>query len=115
MRSFQKELAEFERRGIRVAAISVDPPDINKPHRQQMGFTFPLLSDLGAVVIRQYDLLHARGGPHKEDISRPAEFLIDEKGIVRWRNLTERINVRAWPEAVLKAFDQDNLGAPASR
>ena len=105
MRSFQKELPEFEKRGIRVVAISVDSPEINQPHRQKMGFTFPLLSDVGGVVIRKYDLLHAHAGPHHEDISRPAEFLVNREGVVQWRNLTEVLNVRPWPQHVLKAFD----------
>ncbi len=110
MRSFQSELSQFDDRGIRVVAISVDPPEISKPHRQRMGFTFPLLSDAGADVIRQYDLLHPHGGPHKEDISRPAEFLLNREGVVQWRNLTEVLNVRASPKQVLKAFEEAKLG-----
>ena len=108
MRSFQKELPEFDKRGIRVVAISVDPPEVNQAHRKKMGFTFPLLSDVGAVVIRQYDQLHAHAGPHQEDISRPAEFLLNREGVVQWRNLTEVLNVRAWPQQVLKAYDATN-------
>ena len=70
-----------------------------------MGFTFPLLSDADAAVIRRYDLLHRGAGPKGADISRPAEFLIDSHGIVRWVNLTDNIAVRARPEQVLEAFD----------
>ena len=65
-----------------------------------MHYTFPLLSDADATVIRRYDLLHPGGGPHKENISRPGEFLVDATGAVRWRNLTENIGVRARPEEV---------------
>jgi len=71
-----------------------------------MGFTFPLLSDTGAAVIRRYDLLHRAAGPKGEDISRPAEFLIDANGIIRWVNLTDNIAVRTRPEQVLEAFDE---------
>ena len=113
LRSFQKDLAEFDRRGIRVVAISVDSPDVNKPHRQKMGFAFPLLSDTDAAVIRRYDLLHEKGGPKGTDISRPGEFLVDRDGIVRWVNLTESITVRAHPEQALKAFDTMASAAPA--
>lgn len=56
-------------------------------------------------MIRAYDLLHPGGGP-EGDIARPAEFLIDPSGIVRWRDLTEDYWVRARPETVLKAFDR---------
>lgn len=105
MRSFQHRLDEFDQRGIRVVAISVDPSATSKRHRQKLGFTFPILSDVNTEVIRQYDLLHPGGGPKKADISRPAEFLVDSTGTVRWLNLTDNIGVRARPEQALAAFD----------
>ena len=71
-----------------------------------MGYTFPLLSDPDTRVIRRYDLLHRGAGPKGADIARPAEFLLDSNGIVRWANLTENIAVRARPDQVLEAFDQ---------
>jgi peroxiredoxin len=105
LRSFQHRLADFEKRGIRVVGISVDPPDVNRRQRQKMGYSFPFLSDPKAEVIRRYDLLHPGGGPKRSDISRPAEFLIDSTGTIRWVNLTENIGIRARPEEVLRVFD----------
>jgi peroxiredoxin len=69
---------------------------------QQAGYTFPFLSDPNAEVIRRYDLVHAAGGITGQDIARPAEFLIDSSGTVRWLNLTENYWVRARPEEVLE-------------
>ena len=66
----------------------------------------PLLSDPKAEVIRRYDVLHPGAGPKGADIARPAEFLIDSSGMVRWVNLTENIAVRARPEQVLDAVNQ---------
>ena len=105
MRSFQSRLADFDARGIRVVAISVDTPEINRPHRQRLGVTFPLLSDPKAGAIRRYDLLHAGASPEHADIARPGEFLVDSTGTVRWANLTESYTARARPEQVLEAFD----------
>jgi peroxiredoxin len=104
LRSFAQRLPDFAARGISVVAISVDPPDINKRQSQKLGYTFPLLSDPNAKVIRRYDLLHPGAGPKGTDIARPAEFLLDSNGIVRWVNLTENIAVRARPEQMLQAF-----------
>jgi peroxiredoxin len=112
LRSFQHRISEFEARGIRVVAISVDPPDTSRRYRQKLGFTFAFLSDAKIEVIRRYDLLHAGAGPRGTDIARPAEFLIDPSGIVRWVNLTENIAVRARPEQVLEAFDEMERVAP---
>jgi peroxiredoxin len=105
LRSFQHQLREFTVRGIQVAAISVDPPEVNRAHRQKLGFTFPFLSDEKAEIIRRYGLLHAGAGAKGTDIARPGEFLVDTNGLVRWVNLTESVGVRARPEQVLKAFD----------
>ncbi len=93
-------------RGIRVVAISVDMPEINRRQRQKLGYAYTFLSDPKAEVIRRYDLLHRGAGPKGTDIARPAEFLIDPSGTIRWVNLTENIAVRARPEQVLKAFDE---------
>ena len=106
MRSVQQRLPEFESRGIRVVAISVDPPKINRRQGQKLGYTYTFLSDPKAEVIRRYDLLHRGAGPKGTDIARPAEFLIDPSGTIRWVNLTENIAVRARSEQVLKAFDE---------
>ena len=106
MRSFQHRLSEFDARGIRVVAISVDPPDITKRQSQKLGYTFPLLSDPDAKVIRRYDVLHPGAGPKGADIARPAEFLLESDGIVLWVNLTDNIAVRARPEQVLQASSQ---------
>jgi peroxiredoxin len=106
LRSFQQRLSEFDARGVRVVGISVDPPDINRRQSQKLGYTFPLLSDPETKVIRRYDVLHRGAGPKGADIARPAEFLLDSNGVVRWVNLTENIAVRSRPEQVLKAFDE---------
>ena len=105
MRSFQDRLSDFEKRGIKIAAISVDPPDVNRDHLANTGWTFPLLSDVPGEVVRRYDLLHSGGG-QQGDISRPAEFLIDPSGTVRWLDLTEDYWRRARPETVLHKFDE---------
>jgi peroxiredoxin len=88
-----------------VFAISVDPPEASRKLRKEKGYTFPFLADTKAEVIRRYDVLHPGAGPDDADIARPAEFVIDPSGVVRWVNLTESILVRARPEQVLAAVD----------
>jgi peroxiredoxin len=93
-----------------VAAISVDSVEINRGHSQKMGYTFSLLSDADAGVIRRYDVLHRGAGPKNTDIARPAEFYVDSNGTVQWVNLTENIAVRARPEEALNAIDSAKAG-----
>jgi peroxiredoxin len=81
----------------------VDPPDVSRDLSKKAGYTFSILSDPDAQVIRRYDLLHVGGGPDGHDISRPAEFLVDSSRVVRWVNFTEDIRVRARAVEVLAA------------
>ncbi len=113
MRGFEQHLGEFSKRGVRVVAISVDPPEVTRKHCQKQGYTYTFLSDSDAQVIRRYDLLHPGAGENGHNIARPAEFLIDSTGSIRWMNLTEDVRVRARPEQVLKAIDDLGLASPA--
>jgi peroxiredoxin len=108
LRSFQKALPEFDARRIRVIGISVDTPQESEALRESRGYTFPILSDANRDVIKRWDLVHPHGGHAShdgEDIARPAEYLIDATGKVRWVNLTDDFVVRARPEEALAAFD----------
>jgi peroxiredoxin len=88
--------------GIRPVAISTDTPQESRDLAQKAGYSFPFLSDQNTEAIRRYDLVHKGAGISGNDIARPAEFLIDSTGTVRWVNLTENYWVRARPEQVLE-------------
>ena len=103
MRGIEQSLARFNETGIRPVAISVDTPEESRDLSAKAGYTFPLLSDPKAEVIRRYDLVHAGAGINGHDVARPAEFLLDSSGTVRWINLTENYWVRARPEQILEA------------
>ena len=69
----------------------------------QAGYTFPFLSDPNTEAIKRSDLLHEGQGTNGGGIARPAEFLLDSQGVVRWVHLTENYWVRARPEQILEA------------
>jgi peroxiredoxin len=96
-RGIQQHLAEFRARGVRPVVISIDPPDVSRALSREAGYTFTFLSDPSLAVIRRYDV--ASG-----DMARPAEFLLDSAGVVRWRNLTNSLFVRATPGQLLEAI-----------
>jgi peroxiredoxin len=95
-------LDKFHEVGIRPVAISVDTPEVTRDLCEKAGYTFTFLSDPKAEVIRRYDLVHAGAGINGQDIARPAEFLLDSSGTVRWVNLTENYWVRARPIHILE-------------
>ena len=99
----EKQFGEFKTAGIRPVAISVDEPKVSLDLSKKAGYTFTILSDPDAAATRQYRLLHTKGGPNGTDISRPAEFLVDQAGTVRWTNFAEDVRVRARADAMLAA------------
>jgi len=86
---------------VRPVAISVDPPEVSRDLSRKAGYSFTILSDPKAEVIRRYELLHAGAGPDGHDIARPAEFLVDASRVVRWVNFTEDLRVRARADEML--------------
>ena len=86
-------------------AISVDTPEQSRTLSKTQGYTFPILSDPRANTIRAYGVIHAAGGEDGQDIARPAEFLVDRAGTIRWTNLTESILARLRPTLALRAID----------
>jgi glutaredoxin-dependent peroxiredoxin len=106
LRSFEQRLSEFHDRGVEILAISVDSPEESQRLCKDKGYGFPFLSDSNAEVIRKYGVLHPGGGEKGKDIARPAEFLVDSSGAIRWVNLTEDLRVRARPQMVLDTIKQ---------
>ena len=104
MRGIQKNLNKLNDAGIRPVAISIDAPEINRDYMlQKAGYAFTFLSDPKLETIRRYDLVHEGQGENGAGVARPAEFLIDPSGTIRWRMVTKNLFVRARPEEVLEA------------
>jgi peroxiredoxin len=95
-------LKDIQQLGVRPVAISVDTPEMSRDLCRKAGYTFTFLSDPKAEVIRRYDLLHPGAGVRGQDIARPAEFLVDSSGVIRWANLTEDYRVRARPDQIIE-------------
>ena len=104
-RGIQQHLADFTALGVRPVVISVDAPDVSRGLSQEAGYTFTFLSDPSLSVIRRDDVANG-------EEARPAEFLLDSAGIVRWRNLTGNMFVRARPEEMLDAIRTMQLSRP---
>jgi len=104
LRGVEKNLDKFIEAGIRVVGISVDTTEKTRLHMiEQAGYTFTFLSDPKLETIRRYDLVHAKELASGTDIARPAEFLIDPSGTVRWRMVTGNFFKHALPEQLLEA------------
>jgi peroxiredoxin len=77
MQNFQQNLAKLEAADTQVLGISMDSPFSNKAWAQQIGVSFPLLSDWGGDITKEYGLYN----PQKK-IGRRVNYLIDKDGKV---------------------------------
>ena len=105
MRSFEQAKDQLAARGVRIIAISVDPPGVTEKLRRTHKYTYTFLSDPKTEVIRRYYVLHPGGGVNGPDVARPAQFLVDSKGVIRWLNVIESYNLLDIPGIVNKALD----------
>ena len=66
---------------------------------------------IGALLQPEVGLIVRLSGAGEDghDIARPAEFLVDAAGTVRWVKLTDDFRIRARPEVVLQAIDDLHL------
>jgi peroxiredoxin len=83
-----------------VLAVVVDPVATNAEVAADLGLSYRILADPMLAVIDAYGLRHddGHGGT---DIARPATFLIDAGGVVRWRSLTPNYRLRPKPDEIL--------------
>ena len=75
MKNFQKNLQTLEAADTQVLGVSMDSPFANKAFADSIGVTFPLLSDWGGEVTRQYGIYL-----DKYKAARRVNFLIDKDG-----------------------------------
>jgi peroxiredoxin len=77
MQAYQRQLNTLEGADTQVLGVSMDSPFANKAWAQQIGVTFPLLSDLGGDVTRRYGVFNP-----KSKVARRVTYLIDKSGKV---------------------------------
>jgi len=115
----QEARKRFEDRGIKLAAISYDSPEILKDFAERHKIEYPLLADPDSKIIRTFDVLNAEATGMTKGMARPGFFYIDNAGEVREKffetNYLDRFTpndviVRMFPE--LAAEVRQNVEAP---
>ena len=101
MQNFQQNLAKLEAADTQVLGISMDSSFSNKAWAQQINVTFPLLSDWGGDVTKQYGLYNP-----KYKAARRVNYLIDKDGkVVQMQLDSEAID----PTKVVEACEARKL------
>lgn len=95
---------EFQGLGAEILAISSEDQERGAELEAELGgLPFPLLADTERKVIESYGVFH-RNEPKGRPISRPATFVVDAAGVIRYRYLGENPTDRPEPQAILAAL-----------
>lgn len=102
--SFQKHLDEFQAAGVQVFAISNDPVEVLAAFAEEQGVTYPLLSDPGSEVIRQYGILNTLIAPEEDryGIAYPGIYVTDQSGVVVEKMFHREYAVRESAAGILR-------------
>ena len=78
MKAYQADIAKFEGTDTQVFGVSVDSVPANRRFAQDIGITFPLLSDFKRTVVKAYGIFNEEQG-----FGNRATFVIDRNGIIQ--------------------------------
>lgn len=92
LHGFAAQARPFLDAGVRVLAISPDPPEVAAALRERAGIPFPVLSD----PYQTATAVLCSGGSH-------CELLLDGRGVVRWGAFSDNWREIPQPRTVLQA------------
>jgi peroxiredoxin len=78
LKAYQADIAKFEGTETQVFGVSVDSVPANRRFAQDIGVTFPLLSDFKRTVVKDYGIFIEEQG-----FGNRATFVIDKNGIIQ--------------------------------
>ncbi len=93
----------FEAAGIKLFAVSYDPVDALANFAEEHSIEYPLLSDEGSEVIRQFGILNTLIGPDEpvHGIPFPGSYLVAEDGTVAEKFFHRQYQIRETGPTVL--------------
>ena len=102
MQAFQQNLAKLEAADTQVLGVSMDSRFSNQAWAEKIGITFPLLSDWGGDVTKEYGLYNT-----KYKAARRVNYLIDKVGkVIEMQLDSEAID----PTKVVQTCEARKLG-----
>ena len=113
----QGRLKDIQRSGLGLVAISYDPVPILADFAKRRGITFPLLSDEGSRVIREYGILNTTVPETNREqfgIPFPGTFIVDRRGVVTSRFFEDAYQERNTVASVMARLGR-GLSAPGTK
>jgi peroxiredoxin len=124
LRAYQQLLPELAQHGATLVAVSPQTPDLTNLTASEKELAFPVLSDVGNVVARQYGLayevgtevadalrsvgidLAAYNGTTDDELPLTATFIIGTDSLIKWSWAEANFKHRTDPTEILAALAQ---------
>ena len=104
MRQIAEHLPELEQRGARVAAVVAQRSASAARDLKDDPYPFPVLADQDRTVVRDYGV-YVRANFESINIARPANFVIDAKGVLRFIHIASvQFEFASWDD-ILATLD----------
>jgi peroxiredoxin len=106
-------VAEIEKRGYRVAALSYDSPEILQAFTAKRHIAYTFLSDPKSEVIDTYKLRDPqyKPGSRAYGVPRPIIFVLDKDGVIKAKLYEESYKVRPPVTVVISTLDGLDKGS----
>lgn len=99
IKALNENYEEFTQRGAEVLMISSTDRSQSQIVVRDLGLKMPLLSDPSCQVFRAYETGQALGAP------LPAQFVLDQRGVLRFKHLFSFLDHNASVERLLASLD----------
>ena len=112
----QSRYADIARQGLGLIAISYDSPETHKKFADSRGITFPMISDAGSAIIKQYGLVNETMDPKSRfyGVPHPGTFIVDRKGVVQSRFFEDAYQERYTAATILSTLGAGSGGGAIS-
>jgi hypothetical protein len=110
----QSRYADITKQGLGLIAISYDAPETHKRFSDSRGITFPMITDAGSAIIKQYGLLNDTMDPKSRfyGVPHPGTFIVDRQGVVVSRFFEDAYQERYTAATILGTLGA-GVGGPA--
>lgn len=100
-----KHSPEYVARGLQVVTVVAQSSDVVRRYVEDTGLPFNILIDESRDVLRAYGVWH-RLGLDAWNIARPALFLVDRAGTIRYSFVSERQDEFPSHEDIMREIDK---------
>ena len=87
MSEIEKNMPELEKRGARAVTIMAQDPTRMQDYLKSHSHPFPVLADAGREVVKEYGV-YVRANFESINIARPANFVLDAAGTIRFIHIS---------------------------